>query len=120
VSDGTTVHHHPHPSVGAHAHTAGAGQGPVALEIGGDVGAIVLMATQAMEGAELDITPVGEDDRRSHVAVLSRPVGSNRVWAAVYPALPAGRYRIWDVAGVPTLEVEVRGGQVSEVTWPVG
>ena len=55
-----------------HSHTAGAGQGPVAVEVGSGVGALLLWTGPEMDGAELDITPVGHDARRRHVAVLAR------------------------------------------------
>ena len=39
-----------------------AGQGAVMLDIGGDVGALVVVMPKAMEGIEVEIRPVGAED----------------------------------------------------------
>ena len=100
-----------------HSHTAGAGQGPVAVEVGDGVGALVLMTPPELEWAELEITPEGRDDERRHVAVLARQLPGRTVYAAVYPALAEGRYRVWDEQGVPHLTVDVPAGEVTETHW---
>ena len=48
-----------------------AGQGPVLLDIGGDVGALIVEMPAELEGLEVEIRPAGEDDaendqRHSH------------------------------------------------------
>jgi hypothetical protein len=96
------------------SHTAGAGQGPVAVEVGAGVGTLVLWADADLEGAELELSPCDDDARRRHVAVLARRLPGRTVYAAVYPALPAGRYRLWDSAGRPAMTVDVPAGCVSE------
>jgi hypothetical protein len=101
----------PHPD---RSHTAGAGQGPVAVEVGADVGTLVLWAGAALEGAELELSPWDDDARRRHVAVLARRLPGRTVYAAVYPGLPAGRYRLWDVEGRPAMTVDVPAGCVTE------
>jgi hypothetical protein len=100
----------------AHSHTAGAGQGPVAVEVGSGVGALLLWTGPEMDGAELDITPVGHEARRRHVAVLPRRVAGRIVHAAVYPLLDPGRYLVWE-DGVPHLEVDVADGRITEANW---
>jgi hypothetical protein len=102
----------PHPG---RTHTAGAGQGPVAVEVGADVGTLLLWAGAELEGAELELSPWDDDARRRHVAVLARRLPGRTVYAAVYPGLPAGRYRLWDVDGRPAMTVQVAAGRVTEV-----
>ena len=117
-------HHHDH---GAHApghvsaHNPGAGQGPVVLDIGEDVGALVLHARDDMVGREIHISPAGRDDDRSHVEVLPRrtPGGTVRP-TAVFGALAQGRWTLWGADGGPVLVVAVAGGEVAEATWPAG
>ncbi|WP_426561462.1 hypothetical protein ACPPVT_14645 [Angustibacter sp. McL0619] len=99
------------------SHTAGAGQGPVAVEVGSGVGALLLWTGPEMDGAELDITPVGHEARRRHVAVLPRHLPDRTVHAAVYPLLTPGRYQVWDQHGVPHLEVDVADGEITEAHW---
>lgn len=99
------------------AHPHEAGQGAVVVDIGDDVGALVLLTDAAMAGSEIEISPV-DDDRRSHVAVHARPrPGRPPVFAAVYPALAAGEYRLWRPDGAPAGTVAVAGGRVTEVAW---
>jgi hypothetical protein len=106
--------HDQHPD---RSHTAGAGQGPVAVEVGADVGTLLLWASAELEGAELEISAWGDDTRRRHVAVLARRLPGGTVYAAVYPGLPAGRYRLWDVQGRPAMTVDVAAGRVTEATF---
>ncbi|HEY5820647.1 MAG TPA: hypothetical protein VIT20_01635 [Propionibacteriaceae bacterium] len=102
-----------------------AGQGPVLLDIGGEVGALVVTMPAALDGVEVEIRPVGgssslghahdhahdhhhHDDDGSHghthdhehphlihVAVVSRPVGGMVVPSLVYPELVEGAYELY-------------------------
>jgi hypothetical protein len=109
-------------STHAHEDLSYAGQGAVLLDIGGEVGAVVVRMPAALEGTEIEICPAGEDHSaaiRPHVAVLGRPAGGAIVHAAVFPSLLAGRYELYRKSDGPTeLTVEVHGGEVSEEAWP--
>lgn len=112
-----TGHHHDHVS----AHNPGAGQGPVVLDIGEDVGALVLHTRADMVGSEIEISPVGDDDRRHHVEVLPRRTPGGRVVpTAVFGALPQGDWTLWGAGGRSVMRVTVVGGEVLEATWPEG
>ena len=116
-----------------------AGQGPVLLDVGGDVGAVVVHLTAAWEGAEVEVAPAGHDhaheerghDHRHHhghdqdhghhhphVAVVGRPTEGGLAYTAVFPELTAGRYAFRMAGEADGLTVDVRGGEVSEVSWP--
>jgi len=115
-------HAHPHPHV--HAVTSGsfrhtADGGPVVLDVGGDVGALVLHAGAHSVGHEIEISPIEEPTHRQHVAVHPRDLGGEVVYAAVYPELVWGTYQLWSPAGDPVLEVSIPGGRVVEATWPL-
>ena len=88
-----------------------AGQGSVLLDIGGDVGAVILHLPAAWEGAEVEYRRLGEPDahhhehlhdhdqdhdhghgHRPHVAVVGRPAGDRIAYSAVFPELVAGPY----------------------------
>ena len=81
------------------------------LDVGPGVGALVLHATAADEGREIDIGPVGSG-ARSHSAVRERRMRSGSVYCAVYPSLPAGDYTVWLT---PPVVVSVIAGSVTEV-----
>jgi hypothetical protein len=106
----THTHENPH-----------AGQGMVVLDIGGDVGALVVTMPQSMLGQEIEVVtrrePAGH--HRPHVAVVPRPMGGETVPSLVFPELVEGSYAL-----VPKgtddvrLRVEVRGGEVTTAAWP--
>jgi hypothetical protein len=83
----------------------------VLLELGGDVGALVLTVPAELEGAEIEISQDGQP--RSHARVRARPAAGGTSYAAVYPGLTAGRYVIWRDRETPAGAVEVTGGQVA-------
>jgi len=89
----------------------------VVLDIGDDVGALVLYTPPAHAGREVEVSPAGDQGRRIHTGVLLRRVGSRTFYAAVYPALRAGVWRIWtDDPSVPD-RVIIDGGAVTELDW---
>lgn len=122
-----------------------AGQGAVLLDIGDDVGALVVTMPASMEGAEVEIRPSAPGHRHGdqghdppghadhghdhqhgsggghhpHVAVVNRPVRDTLVPSLVFPELVEGRYELCDKGSQDVrLTVDVRGGEVTTVTWP--
>jgi hypothetical protein len=109
-------HGHSHSHENPHA-----GQGSVLLDIGGDIGALVVTMPASMLGEEIEVVP-GLDSvghHRPHVAVVPRPLGDATVPSLVFPELVEGSYAL-----VPKgtddvhLQVAVRGGVVTEAVWP--
>ena len=103
-----------------------AGQGPVVLDIGGDIGALIVTMPAALAGAEVEARPVAGAAFESyapgghlpHVAVLGRP-GSPVRHTAVFAELQAGEYELHLRPDQPAcLTAQVRGGEVSTATWP--
>ena len=107
------------------------GQGAVLLDIGGDVGALVVSMPAGMDGVEVEIHPEHEHgaDRvdhgheahrhHPHVAVVARPTDAGIVHSLVYGEVTAGRYRLHPLPDGPAvLAVEVVGGRVTEAVWP--
>ena len=108
-------------TVNATAHAAGAtSAGSVVLELGGDIGVLVLHAPARLHGTEIEISPDsgGPRGRRTHSLVRERVTASGTSYAAVYPDLPAGRYIIWRDDGVPMGTAAIAGGQVASFHWP--
>lgn len=110
---------------------AWAGQGAVLLDIGGDIGALVVAMPTTMVGNEVEIRPRdGHDheqqghhhvpDHLAHVAVVARPVGDGHQPSLVFAELDAGRYDLFEKGrgDAVTLEVEVTGGEVVTAAWP--
>lgn len=119
-----------------------AGSGAVVLDIGGDVGAIVVLMPLAMVGEEVDIVAAGSDlhghedghdhghddghghghghGHRDHVAVVRRPLpGGGEVPCLVYPEVVEGTWWLLPKGtNTVVLEVAVEGGRVTEAEWP--
>ena len=112
-----------------------AGQGSVLLDIGGDVGAVVLHLPASWEGAEVAYRRAGEPEphehghdhhhdhghshgthhpHRPHVAVVGRPTGGRVAYSAVFPELVAGRY-VLSLPDGSEIDVDVEGGVVTEL-----
>lgn len=123
-----------------------AGQGSVTLDIGGDIGALVVKMPESTIGSEIEIQPEGvalksplhdhdgahghghghghgfgfEDGYRPHVAVVRRPMpGGGEIPSLVFPELVEGRYELMDKGSdeVKTT-VEIVGGEVTMSVWP--
>lgn len=111
------------------------------LDIGGDVGALILTMPATMEGIEIEIRPAhgdgtphshgGPDHQHSHaeghshhhhphVAVVARPTARGPAYTAVFPELVQGSYELYEKLGGPVMmTADVAGGRVAQVSWPV-
>ncbi len=89
----------------------------VVLDIGGDVGALIVRADADMHGVEVEISPAGDDLARSHREVLERSIDDRPAFTAVFDGLPAGAYTLWVGGEARTREVSVAGGSVAQLDW---
>jgi hypothetical protein len=101
-----------------HAHGP-TGPGTVVMELGADIGALILYTPADLDGAEIEISRHGDLlGRRTHSQVRQRHVASVTKYAAVYSSLTAGQYTIWrdedHVAGTVT----IAGGQITSCRYP--
>jgi hypothetical protein len=95
------------------------GPGTVILELGADVGALVLFTPADMEGREIEISAEGyATGRRTHSRVRPRHMATGTRYAAVYPDLPAGTYTIWADERGGAGRAVIAGGQVTNWSWP--
>jgi hypothetical protein len=95
-------------------HNPGAG---AVLDIGGNVGALLVSTGPELDEAEIEICPVDRPEARTHSQVHARRAGDRVSHAALFPALTAGGYRILAHPGAPPTHddpvVTVAGGQVT-------
>jgi hypothetical protein len=94
------------------------GPGSVVLDIGGDVGAAVVVMSAKRNGTEIEIAPEGRDWDGTHTMVRPRHLHAGVVHAGVFGALREGNYRVRLRLARPVAEsvesrFEVRGGQVT-------
>ena len=85
----------------------------VALDIGGDVGALVVCVDPALEGHEVEARPLRAGAAPRHAAAIRRRDGAGDVWAVVIDGLGAGRHRVWLDGVTPWGEADVSGGGVT-------
>lgn len=85
------------------------------LDIGGDVGAVVVQLDAIPQTGELEACPRARPDLRFHTGVHWRDIGRRRIAVAVYPTLTAGYYEILDPELRPLGCVQVEGGRVAEL-----
>ena len=95
--------------------SAHARQSAVILDIGGDIGALVVHASAEDDAAEIEISR-GADPAapRSHNQVHPRRTPAGTVYSAVYPSLAAGEYTVWRDEHTPEATLTIRGGQITE------
>jgi len=86
----------------------------VVVDIGGDVGALIVRLDRELLGQELHLRQDGWT-HTVHTGVWDRPLGDRLVTVAVYPALVEGTYRILDRDGSVRRSVTIDGGRVAEL-----
>ena len=85
------------------------------LDIGGEVGAVVVTLAANTPSGELEACPQDEPEARFHTGVHHRPLGDESVWVAVFPEVAEGSYYLLDDNGLPMAGVTVVGGQVEQL-----
>jgi hypothetical protein len=117
------VHHHSHPEV----LPPPSGEGTVVLDVGGNRGAVIIFTAEMMDGEEIEIRPVAGPWDGTHTAVRRRDLRDSVAFAGVFGSVAAGKYqarvkqRTDARRGVDaTVDLQVTGGEVTELHWPVG
>ena len=87
------------------------------LDIGEDVGALVLYTGAELNGEEIELSRAVPGAKRFHNQVHERRLGGQTVFAAVYPEIRAGEYHVWRDGIEPADVVTIRGGAVAEIDW---
>jgi hypothetical protein len=87
------------------------------LDIGGDIGALVITTGPELAEEEIEISPgVDPTTRREHNVVHPRRDRDVvKAYSAVFPSVPAGEYTIWNLDGSPYKVITVQGGQVTQI-----
>jgi hypothetical protein len=86
------------------------------LDLGPGVGALVLHTDADLHGREIEISPAGRDEERSHKQVHERPVAGRPLYGAVFDSLLAGDYTLWLDDRPLRRHVAVAGGAVTDLS----
>ena len=84
------------------------------VDIGGDVGALIVRLDRELLGTELHLRQDGWT-HTVHTGVWDRPLGDRMVTVAVYPALVQGTYESSTASARVRRIVTIEGGQVTEL-----
>ncbi|MEO7369440.1 MAG: hypothetical protein ABI949_01980 [Ilumatobacteraceae bacterium] len=89
--------------------------GPVVMDIGGDIGGLIVWLDDSLEGTELPIECSKDPLRDIHTGVWRRAIGAETVVVAVYPELREGTYRIHSGDHHAGAQLQITGGQIAEL-----
>jgi hypothetical protein len=116
-ADGRThVHKHSHRTA-AENHAARRHPEAVVLDIGADLGALIVHTHADMLGVEVEISATGHDEQRTHKDVLEREINGRPAYTAVFDKVREGSYTLWVDDVARSRDVIVAGGSVSELDW---
>lgn len=111
------AHDHGHSHAHPHDYSARAHPENVMLDLGGDVGALILHTDPAMHGVEVEISPDGAARDGRHKQILERFMGGRSAFTAVFDELEEGSYTLWVGDEPRSTGVAVQGGRVAELDW---
>ena len=97
-----------------HTHDHSLSSVPV-LDIGGDIGALLVYLGASTPSGELDIQPLGRPEARFHTGVHRRHLHGGDAYTALYPEVTQGTYEILDDSLRRLGVVDVEGGAVTEL-----
>jgi hypothetical protein len=89
----------------------------VVLDIGEDLGALIIHTDPDLHGVEIEISPHGQDAERSHKQVLERSAGGHPEFTAVFDGLASGRYTLWLDGEARVRGFAIVAGRVAELNW---
>ena len=88
--------------------------GPAVLDIGGGTGALLVIVPAALLHTEIEVSPAGRPDARTHTGVHERPMGGEPLAGR---ALPVARRRHLDALGIGSVR-DPRASRSSTVRSP--
>ena len=91
----------------------------VVLDIGEDIGALIIHTDASMLGTEVEISATGQDDRRAHKDVLEREISGHPAYTAVFDKIREGSYTLWVDQQARARDVVVSGGMIAELDWAI-
>jgi hypothetical protein len=87
----------------------------LALDIGGEKGALVIYPAERFRGREIEISLEHGDGHRVHTGVHERTTQAGSMLTAVFGSLPAGDYVVWESDTSPGATVALQPGVVTEI-----
>jgi hypothetical protein len=98
-------------------HNQGSFEQGVMVDVGAGAGALVIYTSDELTGEEIEISPLGHDERRVHTDVLPRKISGGQISAAVFGSLAEGEYRLWHRSQEQPATVRIVSAEVTELDW---
>jgi hypothetical protein len=122
-ADGADEGGHRHGDGTHHSHSHGpesgigspAASASVALNIGGGMGALIILPSERFRDQEIEISRIGGKGPRVHTGVHERGSAAGSMLTAIFGSLPTGQYVIWEDASTAGPVIEINDGAVSQV-----
>ena len=89
----------------------------VVIAVDEEHGALVLSSSAERAGVEVQIHPLLDPSKRTHVWVLPREGREGVVYAAIFPRLAADDYSVLAIDGSVALEIPVPPNRVTHAEW---
>ncbi len=90
----------------------------VVLDIGGEIGALIVHADPDCHDLQIEICRSGEEaGKREHQHILERPINGKKMYAAVFAGIREGSYTLLTHDAVREQGVLIRGGDVTTIDW---
>jgi hypothetical protein len=90
---------------------------PVVLDIGGDIGALIVYGTAELLDTAVEVSPAGSDAEKFHQHILERPMPDGTTYAAVFDKITQGTYTLWLHGEPRAWDFRITGGEVAQVDW---
>jgi hypothetical protein len=87
------------------------------VDIGGDIGVLVVYVNSALLGGEIEISLRGSTGPMTHAVVRERRLPQGSRFAAVFPGLRSGEYTLHPFGSKPARDVTVTASKVNETQW---
>jgi hypothetical protein len=91
--------------------------GPAVLDIGGGIGALLVIVPAALLHTEIEVSAAGQPHARTHTGVHERPMAGEQLPIALFPSLDAGTWTLWGSGPCATRTVDIRDGAVTQLDW---
>jgi hypothetical protein len=100
-----------------HHHAGGIHTGQVVLDIGDDMGGLIVYTDADLHGQEIEVFPRTRPELLTHTDVHQRVLGGQTIFTAVFTPLPIGEYEVARPPERAGQSIAIVSGTVTEIDW---
>ncbi len=76
-----------------------------------------MIVPAALLHTEIEVSPVGQPEARTHTGVHERPMSGSTLPVALFPSLGTGMWTLWGHGPCTNRTVEILDGEVTRLDW---